>query len=366
MRYRDTHGVELGTVAGMDRDHFTAALHADDALAELPDVAPALRPSTTFELEDGRRVYQRMSHETTERLEAVLGALEGGSAVAYPSGMAAVAAVLRHLRPRQISSPDEVYHGVVDFVQAEADRGSWRLVDPDQLGPGDVRWIETPSNPRCLITDLAAGAAEASKRGVVTVVDATFATPILQETLGLGIDFSVHATTKFIAGHSDAMGGVVVTRDVAAAEQLLGNRTIDGAIPGSLESWLTLRGVRTLPLRVNRQSDTAMEVATYLSDRGGTVWYPGLETHPGHDVARRQMTKYGGMLALDVDYAETAARIIADLEIFRNATSLGGVESLAEHRLRSDPSAPPGLIRLSIGLESPQTLIDDLERALSA
>jgi len=350
----------------MDRDLFTAALHADDALAELPDVAPALRPSTTFEYERDGRVYQRLSHETTERLEAVLGALEGGSSVAYPSGMAAVAAVLRHLRPKRISIPDEVYHGVEIFVHAEADRGTWRLVAPDRLEPGDVWWVETPSNPRCLITDLAAVAGEASARGVVTVADATFASPVLQDTLGFGIDFSVHATTKFIAGHSDAMGGVVTTRDVEVAGRLRTDRINDGAIPGSFESWLTLRGVRTLPLRINRQSDTAMEVAAYLSDRGATVWYPGLDTHPGHAVARSQMSKYGGVLAVDVGYAETAARVVADLELFTNATSLGGVESLAEHRLRSDPSAPPGLIRLSIGLESPQELINDLERALSA
>ncbi len=353
----------------MNRDPFTAALHADDSLAELNDVAPAIRPSTTFESEDGGRVYQRMSHETTERLEAVLGVLEGGLAVAYPSGMAAVASVLRYLRPDKIALPDDVYHGVAAFVHAESLRGTWEVVSADELGPGDVWWVETPSNPKCLVTDLAATAESAAGRGVVTVADATFATPVLQNTLAFGIDYAVHATTKFIAGHSDAMGGVVVTLDAAAAAALRGARTIDGAIPGTLESWLTLRGVRTLPLRVARQSDSAMRLAAFLAEQQYQVWYPGLATHPGHDVAVRQMAKlgeakYGGVLSFEVENAARATAVVDALQVFRNATSLGGVESLAEHRLRSDPKAPPGLIRLSVGLESPKALSDDLEQAL--
>ncbi len=354
----------------MDPDLFAAALHADHDIAELPDVAPPLRPSTTFHYEEDGRVYRRESHETTERLEAVLGALEGGSAVAFPSGMAAVAGVLRHLRPRRIALPEDVYHGVAALVAAEGERGTWRLAQPDELGPGDVWWLETPSNPKCLITDLAAVAADASQAGIVTVCDATFATPVLQDTLGTGVDFVVHATTKFIAGHSDAMGGVVVSSDSAEADALRHARVTDGAIPGTLESWLTLRGVRTLPLRVTRQSDSALQIAEHLSQSGLLVWYPGLVAHPGHDVARRQMRKlgeyYGGVLSFDLESADRAARVTAALRVFANATSLGGVESLAEHRIRSDAKAPPGLIRLSVGLEEPLTLIDDLDRALSS
>lgn len=354
----------------MEYDLFTAALHGDDHVAELPDVAPALRPSTTFEYEEGGRTYQRMSHETTERLEAVLGVLEGGEAVAYPSGMAAVAAVLRHVRPRRVALPEDVYHGVHAFVYAEAARGSWAVTSTEQLEAGDVWWIETPSNPKCLITDLAASAAEAASRGAITVADATFATPILQDTLGLGVDYVVHATTKFIAGHSDAMGGVVVTAAADVAAELRETRTTDGAIPGVLESWLTLRGVRTLPLRVERQSASAMQVASFLHSGGFQVWYPGLKTHPGHELAGRQMAKagvqrYGGVLSFEVDSADTAANVLSRLGVFTNATSLGGVESLAEHRLRVDPAAPPGLIRLSVGLESPDALIEDLRQALT-
>ncbi len=165
------------------------------------------------------------------------------------------------------------------------------------------------------------------------------------------------------------MGGVVVTVDANAASGLRQARTTDGAIPGALASWLTLRGVRTLPLRVTRQSDSAMQVAAFLDGNRYRVWYPGLKTHPGHDVAGRQMTKlgvrkYGGVLSFEVEDARRAAAVVDGLQVFTSATSLGGVESLAEHRLRSDPTVPPGLIRLSIGLESSEALIDDLGRAL--
>ncbi len=353
----------------MEYDPYTVALHGDDHFTELPDVAPALRPSTTFEYEEGGRTYLRMSHETTERLEAVLGALEGGDAVAYPSGMAAVAAVLRHVRPRRIALPDDVYHGVSAFVSSEAERGSWTVTTADELQAGDVWWIETPSNPKCLITDLEATAVDALSRGVITVADATFATPVLQDTLAAGVDFVIHATTKFIAGHSDAMGGVAAVRDGDVAAQLRSSRTTDGAIPGTLESWLTLRGIRTLPLRVARQSETARQVAAFLSNTTSRVWYPGLESHPGYEVAQRQMARsgvpmFGGVLSFEVDSPERAAAVVERLRVFTNATSLGGVESLAEHRLRVDPAAPPGLIRLSVGLESPDALIEDLEQAL--
>ncbi|MDX2342933.1 MAG: PLP-dependent transferase [Acidimicrobiia bacterium] len=348
----------------MERDLFTAALHADDEIAELPDVAPSLRPSTTFEYAAGQRIYSRASHETTERLEAVLGALEGGHCVAYPSGSAAVAAVLRYLRPARVSLPGDVYHGVTDFVRSEAGRGAWDVVDAADLDNDDVMWLETPSNPKCLITDLVAAAKEARARGVITVADATFATPVLQQTLGCGVDFSVHATTKFIGGHSDAMGGVVSTCDGDVANALREARTIDGAVPGTLETWLTLRGIRTLPLRVARQSETALAVARFLEQRVPQVWYPGLQSHPGHEVAKRQMSGFGGVLSFEVQDAETALKVIDRLGVFTDATSLGGVESLADYRRRSDPTAPLGLIRLSIGLESATALIDDLAQAL--
>lgn len=348
----------------MNNDPFTTALHADDGLRELPDVAPALRPTTTYEREEGGRIYRRDGDEATDRLEAVVGALENGHSVVFPSGMAAVAAVLRNVQPDRIALPDDVYHGVRMLVGAGVERGHWALVGVDDLRPGDVWWVETPSNPKCLITDLDAVAAQASERGLVTVVDATFATPVLQQTLSFGVDYSVHATTKFIAGHSDAMGGVASTRDPAVAAELRTARTIDGAVPGTLETWLTLRGIRTLPLRVLRQSESAHKVAAFLQTRVLRVWYPGLNDHEGHEIAQRQMGGFGGMLSFELSGADEAAAVVDRLTVFTNATSLGGVESLAEHRLRSDPTAPPGLIRLSVGLESADALIADLDAAL--
>lgn len=363
-RKRESHSG--GYSLGMDEDVFTTAIHADDQLAELPDVAPALRPSTTFERVEGGRVYRRDGDETTARLEAVIGAMEHGHSVVYPSGMAAVAAVLHHVQPRRIALPGDVYYGVRSLVESEAARGTWQVVERDELDAGDVQWIETPSNPKCLITDLAAAVVAARHRRVVTVVDATFATPVLQQPLDHGIDFTVHATTKYIGGHSDAMGGVVSVEDEDVAVALRVARSRSGAVPGTLETWLTLRGIRTLPLRVWRQSAGATRIATALAELVEQVWYPGLSTHPGHEVALRQMRGFGGVLSFELAGADEAAgaaeaaAAVEQLRIFTNATSLGGVESLAEHRLRSDPLAPPGLIRLSVGLEDPEALLADL------
>lgn len=345
-------------------DAATAALHADRSLRDSPDVGPPLRPSTTFVHTDGGPTYRRDWDPTTRRLEAVLGALEGGHAVCYPSGMAAVGALLRHLRPSRISLPDECYHGVRALSEAAEAAGEWMQTDPSRLGSGDVQWLETPSNPTCRITDIAAVATANRQRGVITVVDATFATPALQSSLQLGADFVMHSTTKAISGHSDAMGGVTITPDEAVAGDLAEARTREGYVPGSLETWLTLRGARTLPLRIAHQSASAVAVAEFLAARLDVVHYPGLESHPGHGVAARQMTAFGAMVSFELPNREEAAAVISRLRVFTVATSLGGVESLAEHRVVSDPSAPPGLIRLSIGLEAPSDLIADLEGAL--
>jgi cystathionine gamma-synthase len=343
----------------------TAALHADRSLRETPDIAPPLRSSTTFTRTEGGPSYRRDWDPTTRRVEAVIGALEGGHAVCFPSGMAAVGALLRHLRPARVSLPHECYHGVRELAMAAEEEGAWDLVAPDRLEPGDVEWLETPSNPTCRITDIAAVSDANQTRGVTTVVDATFATPVLQRTLQLGADYVMHSTTKFIAGHSDAMGGVIVTGDAAEAALLIDERAREGYVPGALETWLTLRGLRTLPLRVERQSTTALEVATHLTRKAPIVHYPGLESHPGHAVAARQMTGFGGIVSFEMSDRDTAAAVVSRLRLFWVATSLGGVESLAEHRIVSDPSAPPGLIRLSIGLEAAADLVGDLDQAIT-
>ncbi|MCL1592822.1 MAG: PLP-dependent aspartate aminotransferase family protein [Actinomycetia bacterium] len=342
----------------------TRALHADASLSESPDVAPPISVSSTFVDGTGRR-YRRSSHSTTERLEAVLGSLDGGHATAYASGMAAASGVFDVVQPRKVSLPEDVYHGVRDLVWDRSDRGMLEVVAPEDLTRGDLWWIETPSNPKCLITDLEDVAARTSGTGIVTVCDATFATPVLMQPLTFGIDVVMHSMTKFIAGHSDALGGVLVTRDESLAARLTSTRSITGAVPGSLDAWLALRGVRTLELRVLRASSSARDIARWFVDRDVHTWHPGLDSHDGHEIASRQMSGYGSMMSIDLESAEAADRFVSRLSVFTNATSLGGVESLAEHRLRSDPHIEPGLVRLSIGIEDVTDLITDLDQALS-
>jgi cystathionine gamma-synthase len=348
----------------MNDDPSVIALHADRPVDDGPDIAPPLHLTTTYD-QTGQSdlVYARKHHPTRDRLEAVLGGLEGGEAVCYPSGMAAIAAVLLHLRPRRVTLPGEdLYPGTRELLEAGAAAGDW------ELGPGgDLVFVETPSNPRCIVTDVAAAAADAHDRDARLVVDATFATPVLLRPLDLGADLVVHSTTKFIAGHSDALGGVAATADGATAAALRAARARDGAVPGVLETWLTLRGVRTLPLRVERQSATATEIAAMLSRHPAVarVWHPSLPGHPGSDAAARQMRAPGGMLSFELASEADALAVAGRLRLFRRATSLGAVESLVEHRRRADPRVPATLLRVSVGLESPGALIDDLERALA-
>ena len=342
----------------------TRAVHADRDIANEPDVGAPIRVSTTFE-EGAQWRYRRTSHPTTERLEAVLGSLDGGHAVCYSSGMAAVAGVLDVVQPKRVSLPDDVYHGVRQLVEKRAPDGHLSIVSVDELEIGDLWWLESPSNPKCQITDLVWVAAEANPKGVVTVCDATFATPALIQPLAMGIDIVMHSTTKAISGHSDALGGVLVTADEDLAEDLAEVRKLTGAVPGSLDVWLTLRGVRTLELRVMRASESALEIAQWFQERGVRTWYPGLDDAQGHTIAAEQMRAYGSMLSVDLGNAETAAGFVDSLTVFTNATSLGGVESLAEHRIKSDPTIDPGLVRLSIGIEDPKDLIADLSRSLA-
>jgi cystathionine gamma-synthase len=343
---------------------FTTAIHGDDGVVDGADVAPPIRVTTTYDRSSQPHlVYRRDEHVTTHRLEAVLGAMEGGSAVVFSSGMAAVAALLNHVRPQRIALGEDVYTGTRLLVEREVGRRTLALAAPDALESGDLWWLETPSNPKCLVTDITAVVDVARSKGLVVAVDSTFATPMLQNPLGLGADFVMHSTTKFIGGHSDAIGGVVVTNEEAAGE-LHDNRSLDGAVAGSLDTWLTLRGLRTLPLRVERQSATATAVAAYLNGKVPVVWHPSLPGHPGHEVARRQMRSWGGIISFEVESLQRATAVRDALRLIHNATSLGGVETLADLRREHDPSAPEGLIRLAIGLEAAEDLIEDLDQAL--
>lgn len=340
----------------------TRSVHADRQRSELPDVAPAIRPSTTFADGTGRR-YRRSSHETTERLEAVIGSLERGHAVAYASGMAAATAVLDHIEPNRIWLPDDCYHGVRQLVEHRADAGRWEITDADELDAGDVMWVETPSNPFCTVTDLTSVATRAHVRGSVVVCDSTFATPLGQQPLDLGADFVLHSATKALSGHSDALAGLLVSADAEVADRLRCQRTLTGSVPGSLDVWLVLRGVRTLALRFERGASSAARLAAWFHDRGVDTYYPGLPDHPQHDVARRQMTSYGSVFTVDFDSDEVARSFVAGLRLFTEATSLGGVESLVEQRHRSDAAIGKGVVRFSVGVEDLDDLMRDVGRA---
>ncbi len=347
------------------RDHLrpdTVAIHADLGIEPAPDIAPPLHLSTTFAADNPEGlVYTREAQPTRSRLEAVLGALEGGRAITYSSGQAATAAALSHLSPRRVALGPGGYHGTRAALEA-LKIGAISLEEP--LSEGDVVWLETPRNPTAEVLDVEVHAARAHRAGATLVVDSTFATPILLRPLELGADLVMHSATKFLSGHSDALAGVLVTREPEVAEALLRARMISGAVPGSLEAWLALRGLRTLPLRIRRQSETATRLAAWLADRVPRVWHPSLPGHPGAEIARRQMSGPGGILAFELASEEAARALPRRLRLIREATSLGGVESLVDWRRRHDPHAPAGLLRISVGLEDLDDLVADLEQAL--
>jgi len=233
-------------------------------------------------------------------------------------------------------------------------------------------WVETPSNPRLRITDIAAAAELAHAHGALLACDSTFATPVLQRPLALGADIAMHSTTKFLAGHSDVTGGALAVRERGEVLQRLRDYQHQaGAVPSPFDCWMIRRSMMTLPLRVRAQSAAAMQVAHFLARHDGVerVHYPGLESHPGHQVAARQMEGFGSMLSFEVPGgADTAMRVAARMRLFTRATSLGSVESLVEHRASiegPDTPTPQGLLRLSIGLEHPDDLIADIAQALA-
>jgi cystathionine gamma-synthase len=344
----------------------TIAIHADAGLERDPDVAPPIHVATTFAADnaDGL-VYARNEQPTRRRLEAVLGALEGGSAVVYASGQAAATAAISLLQPRRVAIARGGYHGTHAAIDAFRPWGVEKVPLDAPLETGDVVWLETPKNPTCEIQDVAAHAARAKAAGSWVVVDGTFATPVLQKPLALGADLVMHSMTKFLSGHSDALGGVLVARDAGTADALRRARTVSGAVPGALETWLVLRGVRTLGLRVRRQSETAERLAAWLEARVARVWHPSLPSHPGHAVAARQMSGFGAILSVELGSEEAARALPGHLRVFRDATSLGGVESLVEWRKKHDPEAAPALLRMSVGLEDFEDLTRDLEAGLA-
>jgi cystathionine gamma-synthase len=332
------------------------------------------------------RSYGRADNPTYDQPQAVLTALEGGAAsLLFSSGMAAAAAVFQCLaRDSHVVAPRVMYWGLrswlrnfseawgieVEFVDTTSLDALRQAVRPGRTG---LLWIETPANPLWSVTDLAGAAEIAHSAGALLAVDSTAATPVLTRPLALGADLVMHSATKYLNGHSDVMAGALTTaREDAFWQRLCWARSSAGSILGSFEAYLLLRGMRTLFPRVERACRSAQQIAEALSPNPKVleVLYPGLATNPGHAVAERQMNGgFGGMLSIRVrGGAEAAIAVAARVEVWKRATSLGGVESLIEHRASiegPDSPAPPDLLRLSVGIEDPGDLIADLEVALA-
>jgi len=368
----------------------TTAVHAGAELdTATGSLAPPIHLSTTFEHGPASEEihgyrYIRDWNPTQDRLEQAMSSLEGGeAALVFASGMGAATALLQVLEPgTHVIFPDDVYVHVrvaqQDFLP------KWRIESSvvDTQSPTAVEralrpntklvWIETPSNPRIGVTDIAAVVRIAHAAGALVLVDNTLATPVLQRPLELGADIVHHSTTKYCGGHSDVQGGcLVLKRREPLYDQLFQARMILGAVCSPFNSWLVLRGLRTLPCRMERHSANASAVATALAGHKNVqqVLYPGLASHPQHNVAARQMSGFGGMLSILVRGGwDEAVGVASRVRLFRNATSFGGVESLIEHRASEEgksSTAPPNLLRLSIGLEHADDLIADLLQALA-
>jgi cystathionine gamma-synthase len=331
--------------------------------------------------------YARVANPTRSALQEALASLEGAKhGVAFSSGLGATTTLMHLVDPGdRVVLIADVYGGVYRMTSQIYEPKGYRFTYvpasefDDNLAAyldDDVRmvWVETPSNPMLNVVDIRKAAAAAHAVGATLVVDNTFATPYLQQPLSLGADAVVHSTTKYLGGHSDTVGGFVATSDDALAESLLFLQKSLGAVPGPFDAWLVLRGIKTLAVRMRQHCENARRVATFLDghDAVERVLYPGLPAHPGHDVARAQMRDFGGMVSFLSHTEEEALALVARTKLFKLAESLGGVESMIEHPARMThastagaPFAPPSnLVRLSVGIESVDDLLADLESAL--
>ncbi|GAA3797151.1 cystathionine gamma-synthase [Cellulomonas soli] len=388
----------------------TRAIHAgQDPDATTGAVVPPIYQVSTYKqdgvggLRNGYE-YSRSGNPTRTALEEALAAVEGGAAgFAFASGLAAEDTLLRAvLRPGDhVVVPDDAYGGTYRLIARVF--GPWGvdhtpadLSDPDAvlaaIEPGRTKlvWVETPTNPLLGIADIAVLAAHARSAGALLVVDNTFATPYLQQPLALGADVVVHSTTKYIGGHSDVVGGAVVVADGAqlpvgltgptgttsVADAVGYHQNASGAVAGPFDSWLTLRGLKTLAVRMDRHTANAQAVAAHLAAHPAVteVIYPGLESHPGHEVAARQMRGFGGMVSFRTGSEESAVAVCGATRVFTLAESLGGVESLIEHPARMTHGSvagtalevPADLVRVSVGIEDLEDLLADLDQALAA
>lgn len=335
--------------------------------------------------------YSRTGNPTRAALEANLASLEGGEyGLCFASGLAATDAVLKLMKPEDhVVAGNDLYGGTHRiFTQVYGPMGvGFDFVntgDPDQVRDAitdktRMVWLETPTNPLLRITDIAAVSAICQEKGVLLVVDNTFATPYLQQPLELGADIVVHSVTKYLGGHSDVVGGALVTSDADLHEKLAFYQNAVGGIPGPLDCFLTLRGTKTLAVRMERHCTNAAKIAKWLEadSRIGKVFYPGLESHEGFEIASRQMRAPGGMISFELEGAseDEARKMVSRTQVFALAESLGGVESLIEHPPSMTHGAIPietrraeglsdGLIRISVGIESVDDLLEDLDDAM--
>jgi cystathionine gamma-synthase len=373
----------------------TLAIHAGQEPDPLTGaVVPPIYQVSTFKQDGvgglrGGYEYSRSANPTRTALEQCLAALEGGpAALAFASGLAAEDCLIRTVCSPgdHVLIPDDAYGGTYRlFARVLAGWGlSHDVVAMSDLAavrerlaarPVKLIWIETPTNPLLSIADIRALAQAAREAGAMLVVDNTFASPYLQQPLALGADAVVHSTTKYLGGHSDVIGGAVVVADPELAERLAFTRNATGGVPGPFDAWLTLRGIKTLPVRMDRHCRNAMRIAQMLAEHPAVaeVFYPGLPTHRGHKTAQEQMRDFGGMVSFRLLAGEEAAvRTCGRTRLFTLAESLGGVESLIEHPARMTHASvagsvlevPADLIRLSVGIEDSDDLLEDLRQAL--
>ncbi|MEU6384538.1 cystathionine gamma-synthase [Streptomyces bauhiniae] len=376
-------------------EHFeTLAIHAGNTADPLTGaVVPPIYQVSTYKqdgvggLRNGYE-YSRSANPTRAALEENLAALEGGRrGFAFASGLAAEDTLLRTLLSPgdHVVIPNDAYGGTFRLFAKVAARWGVEWSVADTSDPAAVRaqmtphtkavWVETPSNPLLGITDIAAVAQVAHAGGAKLVVDNTFATPYLQQPLALGADVVVHSLTKYMGGHSDVVGGALIVADEELGEEIGFHQNSMGGVAGPFDSWLVLRGTKTLAVRMDRHSENATKVADMLSrhPRVSSVLYPGLPEHPGHEVAAKQMRAFGGMISFRVKDGEEAAVSVCDrTRIFTLGESLGGVESLIEHPGRMTHASvagsllevPSDLVRLSVGIENADDLVEDLKQAL--
>ena len=368
----------------------TIAIHGSmkKELSENDTIVPGIEVSTIYEHRDGGhkegdQKYIRLSNPNRDQLENVIMELEGGKGCAvFASGMAAISSVFQTIEAgSHVLVANDVYFGTRKLMWEFAEKWGMEVDFIDMTNLDDVSssikentklmWMETPSNPRLLITDVKAVSKLAKEKDVRVAVDNTWPTPYNMRPLELGADVSVHSTTKYLGGHSDILGGAVITKNSGELlEKIRLIQKVQGAVPSPRDAWLLSRSIRSFPYRMRAHNENAKKVADFLSKHSKvkTIYYPGLESHPGHEIAKAQMNDFGGMISFLIEGgAKEAIDIVRRSKLIKAATSLGGIESIWEHRKSSegeDSPTPDNLIRLSVGLEHPNDIIGDLEQAL--